>query len=77
MKWLDYTVARVNEEELKNAKFTCKLDGIKHSVYDCKFDLDNHVKPSFEVTGSEIVSVYHHPNGKVLQKSTQRSIECG
>ena len=77
MKWLDYTVVKVHERKLKDAVFTSKLDGVRHSVYDCIFDLDKHVKPSNKITGNEIVSVYHHPHSKVLQKSTQRSIECG
>lgn len=77
LKWLDYTVVRVYERRLKEAKFICKLDGMERSVFDCKFDLDKHVKPSPKPVSNETVSVYHHPHSKVLQKSTQKSIECG
>ena len=73
--WLDYTVVKVYERRLKDeAKFISKLDGIEHSVYDCMFDLDKHVKSP---AVNEIVSAYHHPRAKVLKKSTQRSIRCG
>lgn len=74
LKWLDYTVVKVYERRLKDgAEFVSKLDGISHSIYDCIFDFDKQVKST---TINEIVSVYHHPYAKVLQKSTQRSVRC-
>ena len=77
MKWLDYTVVRVQEKPLKAAKFTSRLDGIEHSVYECAFNLDEHTKLSSKICDGGLVSIYHHPNGKVLHKSTHRSVQCG
>ena len=76
-KWLDYTVVRVQEKILKAATFISKLDGIQHSVYECTFDLDKHVKLSSNICDGGLVSIYHHPEGKVLHKSTHGSLQCG
>jgi len=70
---------KVEEQQLKNAKFHSKLDGNEHSVFDCKFDLDKHIQFSSSASSNQdrVVSIYHHPQGQTLKKSSQQSKSCG
>ena len=73
---------KVNQRALENATITSKLDGKKHSVYNCMFDLDRHIKhikDASKIPDSEVVSVYYYPKpgDQVLKKSTRKSVQCG
>ena len=55
------------------AKFHSKMDGKKYTVDDCKFDLDRRILLPSETrkVTKHVISLYQHPQGRVLSKSTQ------
>jgi len=62
----------VNEKRLQEATFFSKMDGKMHSVDSCKFNLNERFfLPSDTDVSKHMFSIYHHPNGRVLSKSTQ------
>jgi len=67
----------VDEKPLKAAKVRSRLDGYKHSIYDCKFDLDKSIRPSSKQCQDLAATIYHYPQGQPITNSTILTKRCG